>query len=451
MPVPKVATESTATPTLPTPVATEIRHRYGDVISNRDMALVNARLHHIAERDGLGVAVLVAWQHGLAIGHIPVEADAETHMLSVPAGEGCPYTFVHVPVRSIRGDNAELIQRGIMNPKPELAGLVSHDDAPWEPGSPASPSLLSVTPLSPNGHSTTVTPKPCYLCSVAELTPHEASFVIPQSHHTPTTSRDYAIGFTFAPFGDPAQVCHFLAWDSPRAGEPVLSMEPTGFSTTDLITLTSRLNDDIAAYCARHHLDLAPTITGVCNHWAGNTIAHQHYQFFSIPAVPLLVAARQAGEVITAAEGVRIRRVTSWPAAAYVIEASPGADVDTQHVGSVADRFAASWDAMAPSHTQNTVAYRCDGADRALVIPRDRHRTTTSPSPSGVRKHNAGVLEMLGYFLIDDAADQHLIADLAPAQRTTLGDQWLTALTPPPAAISRLESHIRTNPPILTS
>ena len=449
------------------PAARVIRSHYGVVIGDRDMARVNAQLGRIAARDGLAVALLVAWQHGLTIGHIPVDDHANAQLLAVPASAHCPYVFVHVPVRTIRGDHSELIRRGIMNPQPDPTRLRRHDpvrsrhhDSEGVPDSWVTSELLRTRRGSGEAHADAATGA-CFLCSEAELTPHEASFGIPaDSAHAPT-ARDYAVGFTFAPFGDPAEVCHFLAWDHPGNDAPVLSMQPTDFSTTDLLTITSRVNDGLAQFCQDYQLGAPPTITGVCNHWAGNTIDHQHYQFFSLSTLPLLVAAREPGSVITIGQGLRVRRVTSWPAAAYVIEPMPGDDgVWDAHdpdpqvrpmVGRAADALAALWNDLAASHTQNTVAYRCEGTDRALVIPRDRNRTATLPTLTGLRKVNAGVLEMLGYFLIDDAVDLQRIAGLGSAQRTALGDAWLAALTPPAAEIAEFEAEVRAAPLAFTS
>ena len=210
---------------LPAPLTAAIRERYHDVIDNRDVPAVNHRLREIAEADGVGVAVLVAWQHGLRIGHIPVDSTAAPQVLQAPIDDGCPYLFVHVPVRGIRGNSAELIRRGIMNPTPAST--------------------------SPKRNGDLATETPCFLCAVSDLTPHEATFVIPVATDRPTTRRNYAIGFTFAPFGDPTEVCHFLAWDQPSAGATALDMTPTDNSIGDLLHLTTRLNDDIADFCAQ--------------------------------------------------------------------------------------------------------------------------------------------------------------------------------------------------------
>jgi hypothetical protein len=60
------------------------------------------------------------------------------------------------------------------------------------------------------------TKRPCNYCSVQVLNPREATLHSRQlastfgtRHVAPATRRNYQFGFTFAPFGDPRNVCHF--------------------------------------------------------------------------------------------------------------------------------------------------------------------------------------------------------------------------------------------------
>ncbi len=50
-----------------------INQKYHAVIAMTDMNEVSEALRRIAADAGLGVAILVAWQHGLRIRHIPLE------------------------------------------------------------------------------------------------------------------------------------------------------------------------------------------------------------------------------------------------------------------------------------------------------------------------------------------------------------------------------------------
>jgi hypothetical protein len=88
-----------------------INKKYHAVISMTDMNKVSEELRRIAADPdlGLGVAILVAWQHGLKIRHIPLERYANRKAKPrqaevIAASDDCPYVFVHVPIRRIRGD-----------------------------------------------------------------------------------------------------------------------------------------------------------------------------------------------------------------------------------------------------------------------------------------------------------------------------------------------------------
>lgn len=52
-----------------------IKKKYRAVISMTDVNEVSETLRRIAAQAGLGVAILVAWQHGLRIRYIPLERD----------------------------------------------------------------------------------------------------------------------------------------------------------------------------------------------------------------------------------------------------------------------------------------------------------------------------------------------------------------------------------------
>ena len=128
------------------------------------------------------------------------------------------------------------------------------------------------------------------------------------------------MGFTFSPFGDPSEVCHFLAWDFPHISDLVMNMEPQIYSFSDLIRLVRTINKDIDDFCRRNKLGPPPEhISGGCNHWAGNSIYHQHYQFTRIAGLPLADASRES-EILVGYQGVEVRKMTgSWPAPAFLI------------------------------------------------------------------------------------------------------------------------------------
>jgi hypothetical protein len=299
----------------------------------------------------------------------------------------------------------------------------------------------------------------CNYCSVQALRPHEVTI---NSAHARTrgpqrspqaTVRNYQLGFTFAPVGDPDDVCHFLAWDFPHISDLVMSMEPQAYSFSDLIRLVRVIDRDITIFCRRNGIAAPPRhVSGGCNHWAGNSIYHQHYQFFRI-APPLLLATGRS-EVLVTYRDVEVRRLgASWPAPAYVIRSGrAGGDAD---VMKVADRVANQWDVLSESedrsfgnhivvrdHTQN-IFVTIDGDQlTAIFIPRLRSKVSTSHPGNMIQKSNAGVLEMMGYFVIDEPADFRIAAGMSAAQRKALGDSWLTELRPPDAAVAEFEESV---------
>jgi hypothetical protein len=80
------------------------------------------------------VAILVAWLHGLQIGHIPLERDSEGRPLAQQAEKtdaepaSSAFLFVRIPIRRIRRDNQELIRLGIMNKKADPVDFIYHED-----------------------------------------------------------------------------------------------------------------------------------------------------------------------------------------------------------------------------------------------------------------------------------------------------------------------------------
>jgi hypothetical protein len=290
----------------------------------------------------------------------------------------------------------------------------------------------------------------CTYCSVPTLSPRQATLVA----RPPGAERSYELGFTFAPVGDPHDVCHFLAWDHPGPGERLLTMEPQPFSVRDLGLLVRAIGADIARFCRAHGVDdPGPPISGGCNHWAGNSMYHQHDQFFRLRDVPLLravrpIEGRRPEPPVAARDGVEVRQVAApWPCPAFVVrstEPGPGRDDDVLRV---ADEVAQAWRALtdAPDlsagngiavthHTQNVFVTTDRGQTVAVVVPRlsDRVDTSVTVLADGVElsKHNAGVLEMVGYFVIDDPAHFDALAALPDTARRRLTDTWLAELAP---------------------
>jgi len=344
-----------------------IREKYKEVISKTDMHEVSEDLRLIAAEAGLGVAIIVAWQHGLDIGHVPGKEETRIRgpqVYKIDSSADCPYVFVHVPVRQFRGNQAELEKRGIMNRNADPVWYIYHEDGLVGTFSFQNPGSVELTkgdlrdildelaqqgvlvraninnrqiqfkdpvakkrieesgeevyvivdhrPLDrsqvrlPAGldrpdvwkyvFDTLKIRSVCNYCSAPALLPHEATIHSSDAHTRGerweddfSTVRNYQIGFTFAPFGDPLHVCHFLAWDFPHINDLVMNMEPQTYSFSDLIRLVYVINRDIKRFCEEPRHDKSSIkkvsqdpdpISGICNHWAGNSIYHQHYQFF---------------------------------------------------------------------------------------------------------------------------------------------------------------------------
>jgi hypothetical protein len=268
------------------------------------------------------------------------------------------------------------------------------------------------------------------------------------------TVRNYQLGFTYAPFGDPREVCHFLAWDFPHINDLVMNMDPQAYSFSDLIRLVRVINRDIEDFIRKHGMTSTMPVSGVCNHWAGNTIYHQHYQFFHIPDVPLLAAGTR-GTPLARYKHIEVLKF-EWPAPAYLI-VSETHDED-EDVMFVADRIAREWESLnegvdksygngieVKNHTQNIFVTAEGESLRAIFIPRHRRKLGTADTRNPFQKGNAGVLEMMGYFIIDDEKDFESLRGMAPADRKDLGDSWLSEIAPDPKRVVDFEEGLRTS------
>ncbi len=525
-----------------TSVEDAIRAAYPEVIASKDMNEVTDRLRGIAQEAGLGVALLVAWRHGLEIKYIPqTKRDAggspsEQGACVISADGECPYTYVHVPVRLFRNDKAELERRGIMNPNADPAWFIYHEDGlvgTFSFHEPASVGLSEADikdilhalaqqdilvraninnrqvqfkdqaakrrieesgeeiyvrvenrELSrcnarlPGKHNRSenvweyiqrqlLRRSACNYCSVQALTPRQATLhsadafsqavlerYDPDSHDLATV-RNYQLGFTYSPFGDPRKVCHFLAWDFPHINDLVINMEPQVYSFSDLIRLVRVINQDIQSFCTGAAEPFL--ISGACNHFAGNSIYHQHYQFFHIPDLPLLSAVADAQPFVIH-NGVEVARIDkSWPSAAFLIRSRDRSQ--DAAVMAIADRVAREWRLLnegkddrygnriaIDNHTQN-IFVTIDGEGLvAIFIPRDRRRLNALHvlgEKKKFAKNNAAVMEMMGYFMIDDPEEFKAIDEMPASDRKALGDSWLTQLCPEKDIVQELEDNVR--------
>ena len=508
-----------------------IRAVFDEKISKTNMHAVGEDLRDIVETDGLGVAILVAWQHGLRIGHIPLTPNENGRPSDIQAekitDEGCPYVYVRVPVRQFRSDKAELVKRGIMNQKADPVWFIYHEDGLVGTFSFHKAAGISLSrndireildalaqqgilirakidnrqiqfkdsaskrhiedsgervyvrvdkPIDRNAIKLPIDfDKPeiwkhlldtvrfksaCNYCSVQALNPHEATIHSAHVHASAgprrdvlTTVRNYQLGFTYAPFGDPRDVCHFLAWDFPHINDLVMNMDPQAYSFSDLIKLVRVVNRDVGEFCKRHGAQPHIPISGVCNHWAGNTIYHQHYQFFRLQNIPLLGAGTNR-EPLARYKRIEVLRFL-WPAPAYLI-VSESLDED-EDVMFVADRVAREWENLndgidksygngieIKNHTQNTFVTSKDESLRAVFIPRHRRKLGTADVRNAIQKGNAGVLEMMGYFIVDDKRDFSVLQAMSAGDRRALGERWLSEIAPDPKKVAEFEEGLRT-------
>ncbi len=300
---------------------------------------------------------------------------------------------------------------------------------------------------------------PCNYCGVRELNPKEdiisTSFVEDwKVRYKFEMTRSYEFGFTFAPFGDPERVCHFLAWDNPSVSEVVNNMDLQEYSFGDLVRLTKAINSDIQAYCKLEHLPFEPII-GVCNHWAGNSIYHQHYQFCRIERLPLFAASPYREQLLSYSQaGLTVERLF-WESPIYRINMTRASKVED--LCTLADSIAQAWKSLsAPNsrvligndiaiddNTQNIAVSYADEVLTAYFIPRLRSRVATQPIVCGVKKQNLGVMEMLGYFLLDEAQEMEAIKQVDVQQRNLLGEGALRDVAPDEESIRLLETRIR--------
>ena len=110
-----------------------LEFQFSKALATRDTLEANEALRSIMIEHGLGVALLVAWQHGLRVGHIPRSFNPN-HDPSIPEARAirpdreCPYMFMHVPVRQYRRRTDKLVEHNLLNPNADPALFVYHED-----------------------------------------------------------------------------------------------------------------------------------------------------------------------------------------------------------------------------------------------------------------------------------------------------------------------------------
>src|ERR1019366_12713 len=147
----------------------------------------------IIERYGIGIGMLVLHAQQILARHIliRIQVGGGIQNLATPTDSlaGANHERVlSIPIRQFRTDFDRLAKLNIAKPRTLWTAdrIVTHER---------------------DRH-------PCFYCSCPEINPAEVVVDLDGSRHG--LSRHYSLGFTFAPFGNPLAVVHFLAWDRAR-------------------------------------------------------------------------------------------------------------------------------------------------------------------------------------------------------------------------------------------
>jgi hypothetical protein len=398
----------------------------------------------IIERYGIGIGMLVLHLQQIQARHIPTQITLNgrhqnlaqpTRRLDGAQGEH----VLSIPIRRFRSDFRRLARLNIAKPR-----------ALWEDGQ-------IVTHERDRN--------PCFYCSCPEVNPAEVIIDLEGPRHG--LSRHYSLGFTFAPFGNPLSVVHFLAWD--RARQP-LNMNRVPMTVSDLVKLTREINLSIRTFFAETGIRDFPVIDGISNGWAGNTIYHQHFQFFQ-PEHPVPVArARPASRApVIRRDDVMVQRL-HWPAPVYHIRAADA--LNTGLVGndvggiwrllggsrkvpykSFHDGYTATEGEKIHAHTQNLYVPGRDLGATAYVVLRDRELVDFRPAADDFinpakrfraqRKDNIGVLEVTGSLIVDERKSFDAIRRWTPADISQQVARMISAIAPDNSKVLEFEAALR--------
>lgn len=406
-------------------------------------AEIAARILLVVEHYGLGVGMMVLHAHQMRAQHIPMEIleNGQTQSLCGPTERlhgSRRESVLYVPVRRFRTDPDRLAELNIAKPRGlwDASRIVSHEK---------------------DGN-------PCFYCSAAEINPSEVIIDIPAARLG--LSRNYSLGFTYAPFGNPVRVLHFLAWD---CAENPFNMSRTPMTISDLVGMTRHINVSIRDFFAGTGIE-APVVDGISNGWAGNSIYHQHFQFFRAEYPPPITdATLLSPEPLLVRDDVQISRV-SWETPVYKISAD-----DSVNVGIVGNDIAGAWrldggrakveyrkfregyvpvdSEKVPVHTQNLYVPGRYLGKEAYFILRDKRKIDYEPRGKdfvdGGRKYksqpkkNIGVLEATGTMIVDDYQSFEQMKTWEPRNISVQIDNMAHAISPDPNRVAKLEHTIQ--------
>jgi hypothetical protein len=368
---------------------------------------IAARIELIIERHGLGVGMLVLHAQQMFTKHVLLELETPEGTIDLASETIAAYgdndeRIVFIPVRVFRTDANALAHYGIAKPTRlhDKKKIISHEGDK----------------------------NPCFYCSAGEMNPNEVVVTLPKENLG--LCRNYCFGFTFAPFGNPLRVCHFLAWDS--ATDP-LNMSRFPFTFSDLVKLTVGINKSIAQFFSGTGIDDYPVIDGVSNGWAGNSIYHQHFQFFEREfTLPIEPVGHLDPNPLILHDGISVHEVR-WPTPILQIATdsmeslcNTGNEISLlwRHVGgdltelfkTFPDGYTPTSNDFIPRHTQNLYIPGAFRGELAYYIPRDKRNVNyerTQIETDGMYlderqsipafpKNNIGIMEETGQLIVDD-------------------------------------------------
>jgi hypothetical protein len=264
---------------------------------------------------------------------------------------------------------------------------------------------------------------------------------------------------------------HFLAWDF--STHP-LNMDRVPMTVSDLVEMTRQINLSISNFFAGTGIRDYPVIDGVSNGWAGNSIYHQHFQFFRpeeqppIASNPNLVDVRHP---VLVRDDVKIHKM-SWCTPVYRVEAE-----DSLNVGLVGNDIAGIWKVLGgseevpikdeeggrvPAHTQNIYVVGARFGKTAYILLRDRRHISypsagardpvdsvssslgsRDPSRAAPPKGDIGVLEASGSVIVDDGATFNTMSGWEPSEITTYINLITSSISPEPKRVDEFEAALR--------
>jgi hypothetical protein len=406
---------------------------------------IAARISLIIEQYGLGIGMMVLHAQQMSSGHIPLSIRINNNPINLARNTEKLHGIrgeqvLYVPVRKFRNNIDKLAELNIA--KPHKIWNESHI-------------------IKHNGDTSLC----CFYCSAGEINPSEV--VVNINGVRFGLSRNYSLGFTFAPFGNPISAVHFLAWDY---SDHPFNMNRTPVTVSDLVKMVYQINESINNFFQGTNIKDYPIIDGVSNGWAGNSIFHQHFQFFC-PEYEIPIQNENFFEnnhPMLERDDVKIYKL-SWPIPVYKIMAE-----DQVNVGLVGNDLAGIWrlqgkaeeveniqffDGFEPqkggkihTYTQNLYVPGKTLGKTAYIFLRQRKKASYTPSVSEyinykkkikpIEKINIGVLEATGSMIVDDEEAFKKMQDWTPDDISKQITKMLNAICVDTKDIKKFEQNI---------